>query len=80
MSILKDDGEDQALELSYAEPEVAQDASPAPISSSAPPEESSSATPAPMVALTVPVPTTPFQHQSLTSPGTVKDTRRSSST
>jgi len=61
MSVLKDDGEDQRSELSYAEPEVAQDASPAPIPSSAPPEESASTTPAPVVAPTVPVPPTPFQ-------------------
>ena len=55
MSVLKDDGEDQRSELSYAEPEVAQDASPAPIPSSAPPEET------PVVAPMVPVPSTPFQ-------------------
>ena len=61
MSVLKGDEDDQRSELSYVEPEVAQDASPAPIPSSAPPEESSSATSAPVVAPTVPVPATPFQ-------------------
>jgi len=61
MSILKNDGNDQRSELSYAEPDVAQDASPAPIPSSAPPEESSSATPAPVVVPMVPVLSTPFQ-------------------
>ena len=60
MSILKDDGEDQRSELSYVEPEVAQDASPIPVLLSAPVEESSSTTPAPVAVPTVPIPTTPF--------------------
>ena len=64
MSILKDNEEDQRSELSYAEPEVAQDASPAPIPSSAPAEETPApVTPAPEVPAPVPDPTpsTPFQ-------------------
>ena len=64
MSVLKDDGEDQRSELSYAEPEVAQDASPIPVPSSAPPEETpASVTPAPEVPAPVPdlTPSTPFQ-------------------
>ena len=53
MSILKDDGEDVRSELSYAGPEVAPDASPIPVPSSAPPEETPEpSTPAPAVPAT----------------------------
>jgi type IV secretory pathway VirB10-like protein len=46
LDVRNDDEDDQRSELSYVEPEVAQDASPAPVPSSAPPEESTATTPA----------------------------------
>lgn len=59
-----DDGEDVRSELSYAEPEVAPDASPIPIPSSAPPEEIPlPATPAPEVPAPVPSTSTPTFQQ-----------------